>query len=76
LGWRVNEDEFKKNYYSEAEIAEILGLELSTMRSRITRRSNCPPFWSPKRGLYYFPKGEFIDWCRAQGLTYEVQSAS
>lgn len=69
-------DEFRQNYYTEAEVAGLLGLELSTMRRRIITRSNCPPFWSPRRGLYWFPKGEFLDWCRSQGLTFEVKSVS
>lgn len=68
--------EFARHYYTESQVAELLGIAAATMRRRIITRSNCPPYWSPRRGRYFFPKSELVDWCRSQGLTFEVKSVS
>jgi hypothetical protein len=58
-------------------LAPRAGEELSpeTLRSRIYRRKNIPPFIK-EGGEYWFPKDLYADWIRNKPATYEVTNAS
>lgn len=61
--------------YTAEEVAELLGLKMSTLMLRLYRRSNCPPFQKLGRGFYVFPKELFMEWLRRQPVSFEVKDA-
>lgn len=71
--------ELREYCYDETEMRGFLGgsrgpLEQSTMRGRIYRKKNCPP-WIKVGSDYWFPKDLYADWLRQRPASYEVASA-
>jgi len=72
-------DDFKSYCYGEMEMADILGITTETLRQRIYRGADHPPYQCPARGVYWFPKELFVIWAKKDlKVTYqkEVSNAS
>lgn len=67
-------EEMKEYCYSFEEMRKILKLSAATLKQRIYKRSNVPPF--QKAGdEYWFPKELFADWIRKRPITFEASDA-
>lgn len=75
-------DEFHDYCYSFDEMLVLLKdaagkpMARSTLTRKIHTRTGCPPFVSPRRGVYWFPKDLFADWIRKLPITFEAKDAS
>lgn len=64
-------EKLKQENYSEEEIAEALGLEITTMRTYRSEGKDHPPFKKLGRKTYY-PKKEFHAWVEKKALVRSV----
>jgi len=64
---------FQNEWFTEQEIAEVLGISLYTLRNRISRGENHPPFSGYGKHKRFY-KDEFLKWDR-KNMTREVRSA-
>lgn len=75
-------DEMKEYCYSFAQMQDLLAdaqgrpMARATLIRKIHIRSGCPPFVSPRRGVYWFPKDLFADWIRKLPITFGAKDAS
>lgn len=61
------------NYFTEAEVCEVLGIKLVTMKSRRSRGDGFPPFVKIGRKILY-PKEEFSKWIKNQVVQREISA--
>lgn len=58
---KAHSDTISERFYSEQEVAELLGIAVPTLRNRISAQSNHPPF--KRLGVFkWFDKAEFWKW--------------
>lgn len=62
----------KPEYYSESEMADILRVEVKTLRSRRSRGTNHPPYVQIGRYVLY-PKELVNKWLMTLPVTWEVR---
>lgn len=70
------EMDFWDEYYRESEICELLRIEPSTLRGRISSGTEHPPYQELRRGVRVYPKNLFAEWARERRVIYDVKSAS
>ena len=54
------------DFYSFEEMAAFLKLKPRCLLNRIYLKKRVPPFVSPSRGVYWFPKKAFEAWMKEQ----------
>jgi len=64
-------DDFAAYCYSLDEMAKILNISIPRLKHRIYTRTRVPPFQSPGRGVYWFPKESFIEWAKSLPVEQE-----
>lgn len=70
----MGKDVLKDDFFTEDEIAEVEGIKLTTLRTRIYTGTNHPPCTKIGKD-YFFPKQETREWYRAKPVRHEVRSA-
>lgn len=67
--------EIRARYFNEAEVAEILKIKVTALKSRRSRGTNHPPYIQAGKEVFY-PKDMFLEWMSRQPVIWEVKGAS
>jgi hypothetical protein len=66
----------KDDFFTEQEMADLLGIDLGSLRSRRSKGKNHPPYFqSNKRAPVLFPKKEVKKWMDER-IQYSINEAS
>lgn len=65
--------ELKHQYYTEAEMAEILRITVKKLRSRRSRGTNHPPYVEIARGQILYPKALVDKYLLQLNVFWEVK---
>lgn len=60
-------------YYTEAEMANMLRIDVKTLKSRRSRGTNHPPYVEITRGHVLYPKEPVEKWLSTLNVIWEVR---
>lgn len=65
-----------EGYFTEQEMANLMRLKESTLRSRRATGTEHPPYIEVRRGFVLYPKQDYFEWLAERPRRREVRSAS